>query len=83
MCGNAPHGGAVEPTAMTADNPLSLWYRDQDSTFWLHGGRRHRVHRPIILGIAATSGHTASRQLPTGPCIQADQELSDHRTVQW
>ena len=41
MRGNAPRGRRVEPVTMTANNPLSLWYRNQDSTLRHRRGRGH------------------------------------------
>jgi hypothetical protein len=46
MRGNTPHGGAVEPVTMTADNPLSRCYRNQDRTLRRHSRRRGWVHEP-------------------------------------
>ncbi len=48
MRGNAPQGGAVESAAMTADHPLGLRHRNQDSALHSHRRGRHRVHMAII-----------------------------------
>jgi hypothetical protein len=53
MRGHTPRGSTVEPVAVTADSPLSFWYRNQDSTLRRHGRNQHRVHSPSSPGTAA------------------------------
>ncbi len=60
-----------------AVSQLSLWHRNQDGALQRHGGRRHRVHVPIIAAahLPATSGPAADGAERHGararPCLHA------------
>ena len=53
-CAGTPHAAARSSRSrVTADSPLSFWYRNQDSTQRRHGRNQHRVHSPSSPGTTA------------------------------